>query len=145
MHPILVLELGAGTRGTTAAVLETLHNSGIQFRYFTDIARFFVMAARRRFEHFKDLMGFIPLEIEQNPPSELLGRFDIILSISCIHATRDLNRSILHARQMTRIGGFICLVETTTRLFFQDLIFGLLEGWWLFENGRSHALGSPSF
>ncbi|KAH8423824.1 uncharacterized protein LDX57_001581 [Aspergillus melleus] len=47
---IHILELGAGTGGTTTSVLETLVHRGVPFNYhFTDISSSFVMAARRKF------------------------------------------------------------------------------------------------
>jgi hypothetical protein len=41
---------------------------------------------------------------------------------------------------MLRADGILCLVELTRNLFWFDLVFGLLEGWWLFNDGRDHAL-----
>lgn len=31
------------------------------------------------------------------------------------------------------------------RLYWLDLVFGLLDGWWLFEDGREHCLADESF
>lgn len=36
------------------------------------------------------------------------------------------------------------LKKLTRNLFWFDLVFGLLEGWWLFDDGREHALASES-
>ena len=36
-------------------------------------------------------------------------------------------------------------MEFTRNIFWFDLVFGLLEGWWLFEDDRKHVLASPSF
>ena len=30
-------------------------------------------------------------------------------------------------------------------MFWFDLVFGLLDGWWLFEDGRKHVLANESF
>jgi hypothetical protein len=38
--------------------------------------------------------------------------------------------------------GILCLVELTRDIFWLDLVFGLLEGWWRFDDGRQHALAS---
>ena len=45
---------------------------------------------------------------------------------------------------MLRPDGILYLVELTRNLFWFDLIFGLLEGWWLFEDGRKHILADES-
>jgi hypothetical protein len=43
---------------------------------------------------------------------------------------------------MLRSDGLVCLLELTRNLFWLDCVFGLLEGWWLFEDGRQHVLAS---
>lgn len=35
------------------------------------------------------------------------------------------------------------MLEMTTLLPWIDLVFGTLEGWWLFDDGREHALMGP--
>ena len=41
---------------------------------------------------------------------------------------------------MTRPGGMVSLIEFTQNLAWFDLVFGLLDGWWLFNDGRKHVL-----
>jgi hypothetical protein len=38
----------------------------------------------------------------------------------------------------------LTLVEITKNMFWLDITMGLFEGWWLFEDGRSHALTSET-
>ena len=45
-------------------------------------------------------------------------------------------------KKMLRPDGILCLVELTKSLFWFDLVFGLLEGWWLFEDDREHKLAN---
>ncbi|RHZ53126.1 hypothetical protein CDV55_100294 [Aspergillus turcosus] len=138
---IRILELGAGTGGTTKELITTLGQLGPAHRFtytFTDLSSSLVAAARRKFP--QPFMRFSVLDIEKVPASEMLGAYDIILSTNCIHATQDLVRSTTHIRQMLRPDGILCLVELTRNLFWFDLVFGLLEGWWLFNDGREHAL-----
>lgn len=139
---INILELGAGTGGTTSYLIESLVRSHPKFRYtFTDLSSSLVMAARKKFARY-DFMEYAILDIEQEPPSRYLGRFDIILSTNCIHATKNLTESTSNARRMLQPDGLLCLVELTRNLFWFDLVFGLLEGWWLFNDGRTHALAT---
>ncbi|KAI9044399.1 ketoacyl-synt-domain-containing protein [Aspergillus affinis] len=120
-----------------------LVHRGIPFKYhFTDISSSFVMVARRKYAAHAGSMEFLVLDIEQEPAAEFVSRFDIVLSTNCIHGTRNLVASLRHAHQMLRHNGLICLIEITKRLFWLDLVFGLLQGWWLFEDGRSHPLAS---
>lgn len=139
-----ILELGAGTGGTTKFVVNALAQlrPGVKFTYtFTDLSSSLVATARRTFKNW-DFMEYKVVDVEKEPPAEMLSAWDIILSTNCIHATRDLVRSTTHIRQMLKPDGLLCLVELTRNLFWFDLVFGLLEGWWLFTDGRTHALAT---
>jgi SAM-dependent methyltransferase len=135
-----LLEIGAGTGGTTRYIINHLQTHGIPFEYtFTDISSSLVTAAKK---HFKGVegMSFELLDIEKAPKLEYEGAFHIIIATNCIHATRKLPESLLHLRKMLREDGALTLVEITKNMFWLDIVVGLFEGWWLFEDGRSHAL-----
>ncbi|KAI1128807.1 hypothetical protein F5Y10DRAFT_291694 [Nemania abortiva] len=143
-RPIRILELGAGTGGTTKYLIESLLDTGRNFEYtFTDISSSLVAAARKKFAQHS-FMRYAMLNIEQSPPAQFCGQYDIVLSTNCIHATKDLTRSCTNIRTCLRPDGILCLVELTRNLAWFDLVFGLLEGWWLFEDGRQHALASET-
>jgi SAM-dependent methyltransferase len=82
------------------------------------------------------------MDIEKDPEQQFLDVYDIVISTNCIHATKDLVLSTTNIRKMLRPDGILCLVELTRNLFWFDLVFGLLEGWWLFNDGREHVLAS---
>ena len=135
-----ILELGAGTGGTTSYLLETLVRGNDKFKYtFTDLSSSLVMAAKRKFAKYS-FMHYAVVDIEKTPESQFLGQYDIVISTNCIHATKDLILSTTNIRKMLRPDGILCLVELTRNLFWFDLVFGLLEGWWLFNDGRKHVL-----
>ncbi|GAB1210993.1 Non-reducing polyketide synthase trt4 [Aspergillus terreus] len=138
---ISILEIGAGTGGTTDYILKQLSSvAGLTFEYtFTDISSSLVTLARKRFKTYH-FMHYATLDIEQDPAPELQGQYDIIISSNCIHATRSLATSCSNIQKLLRPQGILCLIELTRNLFWFDLVFGLLEGWWLFNDGRSHAL-----
>lgn len=146
---IKVLELGGGTGGTTYHLLQTISSilgadSPVKVTYvFTDISSSLVTAAKRRFAAYP-FVQYAVLNIEEEPSPHLVGGFDIILSTNCIHATRNLVTSTSHIHKMLRPEGVLCLVELTRNVFWFDLVFGLLEGWWLFDDGRSHALADET-
>lgn len=139
---IRVLELGAGTGGTSSYLIQKLTASHRKFQYtFTDLSPSLVAAAKRKFARY-DFMQYAVLDIEQEPPGHLLEQYDVVISTNCIHATRNLAHSCTNIRRMLRRDGILCLLELTQNLFWFDLVFGLLEGWWMFDDGRQHALAS---
>lgn len=142
--PVRILELGAGTGGTTKYLLECLVNTKATLEYtFTDISSSLVAAARKKFSQYS-FMRYATLNIEQQPQQEFLSHYDIVISTNCIHATADLTRSCANINAVLRPDGVLCLVELTRSLFWFDLVFGLLEGWWLFEDGRQYALADEA-
>ena len=137
---VQILELGAGTGGTTSFLVELLARNERKFQYtFTDLSSSLVVAAKKRFAHHS-FMKYTTLDIEQVPPTQHLDQYDIIISTNCVHATKNLTASTTNIKSMLRQDGILCLVELTQNLFWFDLVFGLLEGWWLFNDGRKHVL-----
>ena len=136
-----ILEVGAGSGGTTRHIIDRLQREGVDFEYvFTDISSAMVGAARRELKTVKGI-SFKVLDIEKPPKPEDEGKFDVIISTNCIHATKNLDVTLLHLRQMLALDGVVTLVEVTTqKLFWLDIVVGLFEGWWLFEDDRSYAL-----
>ena len=139
-----ILEVGAGTGGTTRYVVNHLQSHGIPFEYtFTDISASLVAAARKKFKGIED-MSFELLDIEKPPIEEHKRAFHVIIATNCIHATSRLDRSLLHLRTMLCDDGALTLIEITKNMFWLDIVFGLFEGWWAFEDGRRHALVSET-
>ena len=139
-----ILEVGAGTGGTTRYIVDHLRSHGIPFEYtFTDISASLVAAARKSFKEV-DGMSFELLDIEKPPIEEHKGAFHVIIATNCIHATSRLDRSLSHLRTMLREDGALTLIEITKNMFWLDIVVGLFEGWWLFEDGRTHALVSET-
>ncbi|KAK7754813.1 Type I Iterative PKS [Diatrype stigma] len=135
-----ILEVGAGTGGTTRYLVSLLREHGVPFEYvFTDLSSSLVAAARKQFRNI-DGMSFEVLDIEKPARTQHKGAFHCIIATNCIHATKDLVVSLSHLREMLSEDGALTLVETTRNMFWLDIVVGLLEGWWRFEDGRSHAL-----
>jgi malonyl CoA-acyl carrier protein transacylase/SAM-dependent methyltransferase len=135
-----ILEVGAGTGGTTKYIVRHLQNLGIPFEYvFTDLSPSLVTAAKRTFKDCPE-MEFATLDVEKEPPASWINSFHIVISTNCIHATRNLTTSLTSLRKLLRDDGVLTLVEITQNMFWLDIAVGLFEGWWLFEDGREHAV-----
>lgn len=140
-----ILEVGAGTGGTTRYLVDVLNGCGMPYEYtFTDISQSLVTQAKRNFSSFPQ-MRFMTFDCDRPAPQEILGKFHIVISTNCIHATSNITTSTTNILPTLRDDGVLCLVEFTRNLYWFDLVFGLLEGWWLFSDGRQHALANEWF
>ena len=143
--PIKILEMGAGTGGTTRWLLPLLASLNLPVEYtFTDLAPSFVAAARKNFSKQYPFMKFRTHDIEKVPADDLIGSQHIIIASNAIHATHSLSESAKNIRKALRPDGFLMMVEMTGTLYWVDIIFGLFEGWWYFDDGRTHAVTHES-
>jgi len=128
-HPIRILEIGAGTGGTTAHLLPLLSETTAYT--FTDISPLFLAKAKERFADYPDLT-YQRLDIEQ--PLEMqsfqLGNYDLIIAANVLHATADIEQVLARVRSLLTPTGQLILLEGNQPLIWLDLIFGMTEGWW---------------
>ncbi|UZP40180.1 hypothetical protein NXS19_007996 [Fusarium pseudograminearum] len=143
-----VLEVGAGTGATTRNAMDQLLASNVDFTYtFTDVSMALVTSAKKKFgalynsQRRQSNMEFTVLDIEKPPPANMLESYDLVISSNCIHATRNLGQACANIeRLLRRDGGMLCLLELTRPLGWLDCVFGLLDGWWRFDDDRTYAL-----
>lgn len=141
--PLKILEMGAGTGATTNSLVPLLATLGVDIEYtFTDLAPSFVAAARKRYKQYS-LMKFRVHDIEKEPAGDLLQSQHVVIASNAVHATRSLPVSTANIRKMLRPDGMLLLLEMTEPMYWCDIVFGVFEGWWLFEDGRQHAVASP--
>ncbi|MGH8573041.1 MAG: methyltransferase, partial [Gammaproteobacteria bacterium] len=131
---VRILEIGAGTGGTTSHLLDELPAERTDY-VFTDISPLFVHRAAEKFSAYP-FLRFSVLDIEEPPVGHGFepGGYDLVVAANVLHATRDLRRSLHHVRELLAPGGLLVLLEGTAPLRFIDLIFGLTEGWWHFAD-----------
>ncbi|EKG15216.1 Beta-ketoacyl synthase [Macrophomina phaseolina MS6] len=163
-----VCEIGAGTGGTTTAVLEALCPNGVRakggsklLRYtYTDISAGFFDKAAAKFKKWRGLVDFKVLDVEREVSAQGFeeGSYDIVVAANVIHATADLSKTLANARALLKPGGRLVLQEITQPEFVAGpLCFGQLPGWWLStesrrqwgplleESGWKEVLGSNGF
>ncbi|KUI69406.1 Conidial yellow pigment biosynthesis polyketide synthase [Cytospora mali] len=143
-EPLKILEMGAGTGGTTKILAPFLKSLGFPVEYtFTDLSPSMVANARRKLGEKYPFMRFAVHDIEKPPSKELCDQHVVIAS-NAIHATHNLQVSAMNILAALRPDGFLMMLEMTQPIPFVDVIFGLLEGWWLFDDGREHAINPPT-
>ena len=144
LEPFHILEVGAGTGGTTGAVVEMLRSRGFHVTYtFTDISPSLVSKAKRKFDTHKEWMSFERLDLERPVSAHLTGKFDVVFATNCVHATKDRVATCSRIREMLNPNGFMILSEVTRIINWYDIVFGLLDGWWLSAGGDEYPLQPP--
>ncbi|MFD8378352.1 SDR family NAD(P)-dependent oxidoreductase [Streptomyces sp. NPDC059679] len=144
--PVRILEVGAGTGGTTATVLDALapYQDAVEY-VFTDVSSAFVRKARSRFGARYPFVRFETLDIEADPAGSgpTPSGHDVVLGTNVLHATRRLSDTLTRVKALLRGGGVLLLVEGTRPRHQLALIFGLTAGWWLFADPDQRLPRSP--
>jgi SAM-dependent methyltransferase/acyl carrier protein len=131
---VRILEVGAGTGGTTSSVLPRLDADRAVY-VFTDLSRLFTTQAREKFSAFP-FVHFDRLDIERDPAESGFDahQYDVVLAANVLHATANLRQSLRNARRLLAADGLLVLIEGTGPQRLLDLVFGLTEGWWRFAD-----------
>ncbi len=135
-RPLRVLEIGAGTGGTSSAVLPIVAAAGDNATYtFTDVSEFFLQRAAARFAEFP-CVEYCLFDAERDPAEQGLrvGTYDAVIAANALHATAHLDNALRHARALLAPGGVLVLLEGTARPRWLDVSTGLIAGWQKFED-----------
>ena len=141
-----VLEVGAGTGGTTGAVAPELPAGRTDYVY-TDLSAGFLTDAAERFSGTGARVEARVLDIERDPGEQGFRdhAHDLLLAANVLHATRDLRESLEHCRRLLAPAGLLLALEAMEARAWLDLTFGLLPGWWRFADAyrTEHPLVTP--
>ncbi|WP_158607971.1 type I polyketide synthase [Nocardia panacis] len=133
-RPIRVLEIGAGTAGTTGWILAELPADRAEY-VFTDIGQLFLNKAKQRFAEF-DFVDYRVLDIEHDIAEQGFDAhyFDIVVAANVLHATENLRATLGNVGELLTSGGVLLVVEETNPPHWVDLTFGMTDGWWRFAD-----------
>ncbi|KAH6699034.1 iterative type I polyketide synthase [Leptodontidium sp. MPI-SDFR-AT-0119] len=139
-----ILEVGAGTGSSTAAMLEGLAPlNGAQegdaelcvAKYtFTDISASFFEKAKEKFKDYRSIMEFKIFNAEKDAAAQGfdLASYDFVVAGNVVHATADLRRTLGTIQKLLKPGGKLILHEGIRQDFlWSGLSFGQLPGWWM--------------
>jgi acyl transferase domain-containing protein len=128
------IEIGAGTGGTTSALLPALPASRTVYHY-TDVSTFFFGHAARKFAAYPFLRTGL-LDLERAPAEQgwSAGSYHLVVAANVLHATQDLDRTLAHVRSLLAPGGLLVVCEGTEHLPWFDVTTGLIEGWQRFDD-----------
>ena len=124
-----VMEIGAGTGGTSSSLLPVLPRERTRYR-FTDVSDVFLEQARRRFASWPGVeFGLFDLEADIESQGYAPASFDLIVSANAVHAVKDLRAALRRIKALLAPGGMLVLIESTVHFDYFDMTTGLIEGW----------------
>lgn len=144
-----ILEVGAGTGGTTELMLRELVGDDeslppYSLYTFTDVSAGFFTKARERFSHVSNMEY---RTFDASKPSSEQGfedaqnSYDLVIAANVVHATPFIGKTLTNIRSMLKDDGILLLTEPLPTLKTVNYIFGHFAGWWLGEVDGRH--GGP--
>jgi SAM-dependent methyltransferase len=129
-----LLEVGAGTGGSTASLLPLLPPESAIY-VFTDVSKFFTDLGEQKFREFP-FMRYRELDVERDPVAQGLpaGCCDWLIAAHVLHATRNVHETLVHARRLLAPGGVLLLLEETRFQRKYHFSMGFLPGFDHFED-----------
>ncbi|WP_031074642.1 bifunctional Gfo/Idh/MocA family oxidoreductase/class I SAM-dependent methyltransferase [Streptomyces sp. NRRL WC-3742] len=112
--PLRVLEVGAGTGATTEAVVAALSGEpDARVDYlFTDVSRFFLEPARRRFARLP-WVRYGTYDIDRPPGGQDLGSFDVVIAAGVLNNARNTGTTVRSLNELLVPGGWLLITEPT--------------------------------
>jgi acyl transferase domain-containing protein/cation diffusion facilitator CzcD-associated flavoprotein CzcO/acyl carrier protein/SAM-dependent methyltransferase len=142
-----ILEIGAGTGGTTAKLIPILteHTDFVAEYCYTDLSRAFLMHAEEKYQPKFPALTTAIFDVSKPLISQsiLTDKYDVVIATNVLHATPNIRETLRNAKAVLKKNGVILLNEIGTWTLFSHLTFGLLEGWWLYEDDALRLSGSP--
>jgi NAD(P)-dependent dehydrogenase (short-subunit alcohol dehydrogenase family)/acyl carrier protein len=135
---IKILEIGGGAGRMTRDLISCLENKNIEY-YFTDISKSFIVRAEQEaIKHNVKFMQFGILDISRDPEEQGYKNhsFDIVLALDVVHATSSIEKTLKNIKNLLTPNGLLCLIETVKARRWIDMIWGLAEGWWSFNDAH---------
>ncbi|MEV4740694.1 SDR family NAD(P)-dependent oxidoreductase [Streptomyces sp. NPDC049555] len=132
-RPLRVLEVGAGTGGTTAHLLPVLPRDRTHYTY-ADASAACLPRARKRFAGHDVLVPRV-LDLDRDPAGQGFapGSFDVVVAPAALHTARSVRRALEHVAALLDDGGLLLATEPhdVTALALLD---GLLPAFWQRED-----------
>lgn len=143
-----ILEIGAGTGSMTSVLCSSLSPfiNSIQEYLFTDISRSFLIRAERQFSADMPYLKTAFLDVERTLISQNieLGAYDLVIASNVLHATKNMHSTLSVVRSAMADDGLLLINEINDGNIFTHVTFGLLDGWWRFEDKHLRIPGTPA-
>jgi amino acid adenylation domain-containing protein len=145
---IRILEVGAGTGGTSARVLPRLDclSEHIAEYCYTDLSRSFLAHGEDAYGAGRPHLRYQIFNVEKPLSGQDIdtGSYDLVIATNVLHATKAIRKTLRNVKAAMRGNGLLLLNELCDKNLPDHLTFGLLDGWWLYEDTALRVPGSPA-
>ncbi|WP_024634028.1 beta-ketoacyl synthase N-terminal-like domain-containing protein, partial [Paenibacillus sp. MAEPY2] len=142
-----IIEFGAGTGGTSTPVLDKLrpYAQYIEEYCYTDISSSFLLQAEQRYGNEYPYVTYRKIDVTKHLTDQSIDEavYDIAIAANVLHATANIRQTLRHIKASLKKQGHLLLNEITANTLFAHITFGLLEGWWLYEDEALRIPGCP--
>lgn len=130
-----LIEIGGGQGILTQILLPELHEQ-LSHYLFTDIGHSFLNDARIQWAASYPKMSTAVFDVSKDPGEQRIkaGSFDAVVGFNVVHATQNIAETLKQVAKTLKENGIICLIENVKQQAWIDMIYGLTEGWWLFND-----------
>lgn len=145
-NKIRIIEAGAGTGGTTKNLLKNLdkYSDRIEY-YYTDVSKSFLDYGKEHYGKDRDYLKYEIWNIENEEINKNIkeGSFNIVIASNVIHATHNIYNTVSNIKKVLINGGIIIFNEGRDKSSIMTLTFGLLDGWYGYNDDYIRIKGSP--
>ena len=141
-----IMEIGAGTGGTSAFVLDAVRQFGDIVRYvYTDVSKAFTQHGEGAYADRHPFAEFKVFDVEKDIEGQGFepGSFDLVIAANVLHATKNIRDTLRNTKRLLKAKGALILYEGTQVQDILTLTFGLLDGWWRYEDDGMRLRSSP--
>ncbi|WP_167337408.1 SDR family NAD(P)-dependent oxidoreductase [Pseudomonas batumici] len=145
---IRILEIGAGTGATTARIISSLGalRECIDEYCYTDLSKVFLLDAQQQFAAHADYFNYTLFNVEHPLCEQAIevGKYDVVVASNVLHATQNIRQTLRNTKACLKRQGLLLLNELSGISLIHHLTFGLLEGWWRYQDKVTRIAGSPA-
>ncbi|KAH8198332.1 hypothetical protein TruAng_007487 [Truncatella angustata] len=139
---IRIFEIGAGTGSATNEILPALKGDNSWRQYseyrFTDTTPSFLAGGEERFSKFGG-MSFGTFDMEKSGQSQGYQQdWDVVVASNVIHATSDIQDTLVNVRNLLKTGGKMILLELTQSQLSAGLVLGTFSDFWKADHDPSY-------
>jgi pyochelin synthetase len=122
-----VLEIGAGTGGTSASVLPALPAARTEY-WYTDLSTYFFSGAKEKFHAYR-FIRYALFDVNKPPKSQghQPHSYDLIIAANVLHNSTDIDSSLNSIRELLMPGGYLLMLEGTRTSPWQWATVAYLE------------------